>query len=532
MPSSKWLLILCLAVWSRFGGANDDDSTCEASPPHTTEVPSDCRLVMAPSAIPGGGWGIFTLVERRKGTVLHPSGDLAIQLNDLVDPEKAIGMRQLLHEYLWDSHETGGFYEGQHVMSMIPGPGMLANGMSTAFNVLPYVPRVDEAGLTRAGSPGAGAITHYHNLTFWFARDVAAGGEVLLHYGPGWFQERAGKVLEVSPDEPILKRDPQWLRENGYCLDNLESHRSKILDAGRGAFAGRDLMEGSVVTPVPVMPIASVDSLLLTLPKLDGSFSHGRQLLLNYCWGHENSTLLLYPYSNHVNLINHSPNPNVGLRWLAGTTFPSLDTMQVDQPHGLLLELVALRDIRRGEEIVMDYGTSWSEAWEKHVNDWTPPPGAERYAPSYVHDDAIQSLRLEKELKTHPYPDNIFTSCFYKYNATEDKRTSSERNSVTTVPWQMSRGLFELSNLRPCLVLERQHDTKKGTTFTVQIKNRFGLSPEQRVSGAHIVTEVPRRAIRFSDKIYTTDQHLPGAFRHPIGIPYDVFPEEWMDLST
>jgi hypothetical protein len=59
--------------------------------------------------------------------------------------------------------------------------------------------------------------------------------------------------------------------------------------------------------------------------------------------------------------------------------------------------------------------------------------------------------------------------------------------------------------------------------------NRPGLDKHERIPNneIHIVTHVPRAAIRFSDKPGTTDQHLPGAFRHEIGLPESLVPEAW-----
>ena len=48
----------------------------------------------------------------------------------------------------------------------------------------------------------------------------------------------------------------------------------------------------------------------------------------------------------------------------------------------------------------------------------------------------------------------------------------------------------------------------------------------------HIVTEMPREAICFTDKPYSTDQYLATAFRHEIGLPEGVFPTAWMDLKS
>jgi hypothetical protein len=44
-------------------------------------------------------------------------------------------------------------------------------------------------------------------------------------------------------------------------------------------------------------------------------------------------------------------------------------------------------------------------------------------------------------------------------------------------------------------------------------------------------TRVPRHTIAFSDRPYTTDMHLPNAFRHPMMIPDDIFPEAWRNAK-
>lgn len=43
----------------------------------------------------------------------------------------------------------------------------------------------------------------------------------------------------------------------------------------------------------------------------------GHQLLLNYCYGHVNSSLILFPYSPTVNCINHGSieKANAEIRW-------------------------------------------------------------------------------------------------------------------------------------------------------------------------------------------------------------------------
>jgi hypothetical protein len=538
------------------GQGNNDTGNRQSTASLSNSVPLDCQLVMAESTLDNAGWGVFTLVPRRRGDpVMH--GDLVIQVSDL-NVSTADSMRTMLTDYLWSAEETGGFYEGVTVASVLPGIGMVANGLPAPFhNVLPFVPRVDEGGLTRIDSPGAGAITHYHNYTFFAQKDIVAGGEIFVNYGSNWFQERQ-HLLQMThvvdgDSKPILSRSVEWLRQNGYCLDNLRPlQRSRLHpQAGRSAIASRYMPKGSLVAPVPVLPIHR-QALFLTRPKLDGSIVELQQLLLNYCIGHENSSLLLFPYGPMVNLINHggsgdeTKRANVRLQWSQKQARDTLERPLADLSLSpLLLELVSTRDISPGEEIFIDYGRNWTAAWDEHVAIWESPPDSSKYAPSYVHDDAIRSLRIESELKTLPYPENIFTSCFYRYSDHKNKSKSQLSPSsatkpdhggdvVVTVQWKQTRGIFELSNLRPCHVLQREHrGGKEGTVFTVQIRNRPQLKPSEVIpkGSIHIVNRVPRHAIRFSDKMYSTDQHLESAFRHEINSFNDGYPAQWLDLS-
>ena len=47
----------------------------------------------------------------------------------------------------------------------------------------------------------------------------------------------------------------------------------------------------------------------------------------------------------------------------------------------------------------------------------------------------------------------------------------------------------------------------------------------------HIITHIPWKAIRFFNKAYTSDIFLKNAFRHEMGLPDDVWPKAWMNLS-
>jgi len=501
-------------------------------------------------------------------------------------------------------------------------------------NVLPYQVEFDEANQSRYNSPSAGSFSHYHNYTWFFLKDDIDTGNELFVGKRGRYQwkddgKKEDEKVKEKEKEKDYTRNPEWLHEHGYCLDNLHVGTSTLPLAGRGTFASRFLPQGSIVAPVPVMLLDNDKSLLMNnRKKTDDQGSKGShhdnnnngnsnkeeeeeeekwQLLLNYCFGHVNSSILLFPYSPMVNLINHAPPTplsssssaaalrtrikqinhdgnevyaNVGLRWSESSSSSSFTNNHHSQysdsnsnnnnqegEEQLLLEYFALRDIRKGEEIVFDYGYDWENAWNEHVTIWNERKknmssssllghvSEDQWTSSYVMDDAIALIRTEKEQREHPYPDHLTTSCYYYYEGDDSSRTSSSSSSssrtkmegnsqnkeitTTTIKWKMTRQTFQYSNLRPCTILKRNPETFEPTQtdvrsmYTVMMKNRWGMYNDQKIpldrlnGGIHIVRDIPREAIRFTHKLYTTDQHLDGAFRRRISLPDDIFPKAW-----
>ena len=197
----------------------------------------------------------------------------------------------------------------------------------------------------------------------------------------------------------------EFLEKEGKCQDHIRPGISTIPHAGRGAFAARDLPKGTVVGYSPLIHIAVRGEQILEVV-YNGESHHGmdrfefrdvshdeeedldeliesasnyknrykkQDLVLNYSFGHRNSTLLLTPYGAMVNYINHKSandgdGPNVRVQW------PERDFVAHKQEWlskdlnflrdstdkiGLSFDYVALRDIKEGEEILMDYGDEW-----------------------------------------------------------------------------------------------------------------------------------------------------------------------------
>jgi hypothetical protein len=296
-----------------------------------------------------------------------------------------------------------------------------------------------------------------------------------------------------------------------------------------------------------------------------------------------------------VNLINHHRTPNVRLRW-APSSYQFFDAPFVvlqESSTQLLLELVAVRDIKEGEEVLLDYGPDWVDAWTTHVERWEEK--LDQYVTTTKNNSngnsmMVQSqemntkqqhhrLRTVSEQSRDPYPDNVFTSCFYSYsnrssalqmeqllpdtiqNVDPSKHHQKQQQSkkVVTDQWKYSKGIYETRNLRPCLIIHRYTSPAKeqrpqqqevgaadeSDLYTVRIMNHPGLNERERIPvGIHyVVTDIPRRAMQFKDKLYTTDQHLENAFRHHIGMvgtndgdgggggTSTIFPSQWMDLT-
>src|SRR3569832_366974 len=115
-----------------------------------------------------------------------------------------------------------------------------------------------------------------------------------------------------------------------------------------------------------------------------------QQLLLNYCFGHSNISVVLCPYGMVSGLINHSPTEaNAKVEWNYKLMknpewlLQPIESWQKAIHVGLMFNFVATRDILPGEEVLIDYGAEWDEAWNRHVANWTPPKGSSNYMASY-----------------------------------------------------------------------------------------------------------------------------------------------------
>merc|ERR1712183_632578 len=181
--------------------------------------------------------------------------------------------------------------------------------------------------------------------------------------------------------------------------------------------------------------------------------------------------------------------------------------------RGLSLEVIAIRDINPNEEIFIDYGTTWEIAWSEHVKTWKPPTGEwEKY--TALKRMKEKGLFSQHEYEMNEYTENVILSCYYYREKYENDILNSQEKTKLGERY-ISKDINIEYNLWPCTIMDRIDDTR----YTVNI-------PSHDV----ILEDYPAESIVFRMNHYTSDQHLPNAFRHSIGIKDSIFPIQWINL--
>ena len=329
------------------------------------------------------------------------------------------------------------------------------------------------------------------------------------------------------------QRSLEWLQEHGKCQDHIRPGDSTIPHAGKGAFASRRLPKGTVVGYAPLIHIGPKARQLWQVQYPDdGHFQ--TDLIINYSFEHPNSTLTFTPYGGMVNYINHSAEkPNVKVAWptqeLVAHKPEWLNNMDLKtlintiDKVGLSFDYIALRDIEEGEEILMDYGVEWERAWEEHVAQYQPPSDAD----SYQHGSSyhISVFRTAKELAKNPYPSNLHTMCISSYRKVSS--TSAVVGGSKKEHYEYVPVLKKTTDRVPCTVVSREVEDVATASYTYTVEMMLLEGNSVIVSNV-----VANQGLFLYDKAFSQDWHLAQAFRHPIGIPDGILPNQWMSVNT
>jgi hypothetical protein len=123
-----------------------------------------------------------------------------------------------------------------------------------------------------------------------------------------------------------------------FC-SNIAPGYSTIPHAGRGAFAVRLIRKGGLVAPAPLVHFADKTTLNMyneTRTKRGKLVKNQNELLtqqmiVNYMFGHPNSSVVLFPYSANVAYINHHATKfNAKLQWASNFSFHNEDWLYKD----------------------------------------------------------------------------------------------------------------------------------------------------------------------------------------------------------
>jgi len=334
-------------------------------------------------------------------------------------------------------------------------------------------------------------------------------------------------------------------------VDLIYPGKSTIPHAGQGAFATRAISKGGLVSPIPLVHLP--DSSIYDMHELesdedpDGDLFYyraseqviGKQLIYNYVLGHPESSITFLPAGSASTYINHSPEPNAKLVWSEHPNHdseffstPPEQLLEEDRIHlGLMVEVVAIKDIAKDEEVFIDYGPEWTKAWEEHVAKWN-----KKVEDGYI--DPVWPLRAlnlneqyrekpfktPEELEDDPYPENVQLKCYVV--VADDEEPPQGQPHQWSEPDKGT--VYDGENLFDCTVLERGKDDYDNTWY--KIKWEDGPVDEddeddEEESNEYIVDNVPHRAFLFTDKLGTSDMHVEDPFRHYIGIPDGIFPQ-------
>jgi hypothetical protein len=270
------------------------------------------------------------------------------------------------------------------------------------------------------------------------------------------------------------------------------------------------------------------------------------ELLLNYCFSHEKGSILLCPASNAI-LVNHcssrnpqgghcselgGPNAKIqwGSKWDPDTpewldfSMEEIQKRVENRARGLSFELVATRDILPGEEVFIDYGENWENAWSTHVDNWQPRDNDGTYFPIRTMIENKQ-FRTQEELESNPYPLNVQQVCcfwpeeFHDYEEEEFIDVSFDgSNYIPDVDLEYT------SKVERCEIIERSSKS----TYSVIIHTSNDEDDESIPVEFH---DYPEDCISFRLEPGTSDAHWKDAFRHYIEIEDEMFPDQWKILA-
>jgi hypothetical protein len=167
-------------------GDEQGETTRETAAKDAAPPKSKCGVYLAQSSIPGSGLGMFA------GDRNYSEGDV-VTLGDVVIPiieqDWHTGGLNIDSPFLWDEYTWNGVVfngaeeEGEAIgliMFASPGVGSAANSYLSLVNIEDTYTKMSRG--MSGDSPGAGAISPYHDRSFLAQEPISAGAELFVEY--------------------------------------------------------------------------------------------------------------------------------------------------------------------------------------------------------------------------------------------------------------------------------------------------------------------------------------------------------------
>jgi hypothetical protein len=197
------------------------------------------------------------------------------------------------------------------------------------------------------------------------------------------------------------------------------------------------------------------------------------------------------------------------LEWLE----QSIDNWGHTKYAGLAFELIATQDIKEDEEVFVWYGDEWEAAWNKHTQNWKPPPGAHEYEPSAILNEKYDIvIRTVAEGSYDPENDKIlYCREVYRQFAGAEERSPYD--------------------FQACRALDRYVGHDGEYRYMVETYMEVEGPTECWEKDNFIIFDLPRDGFNFRDALYALDHSREWAFRHHLQIPDELMPSHWRNLS-
>jgi len=498
-----------------------------------------CTLYLAESSIPNAGLGIYSGISIRKNeTFSHHLDDIVIPIHDIELHNDYKPVKWLISDYTWTASKLGVDVEAKRVKGLAPGLGALANNHQALKNIaFRGVPSNDNEGLHHGGlhrgkHPGAGSITPYYGLKHYATSSIEAGSELFHDYGSTWGERRANVLGPIPLQEHYDKSDKVIACFHKFLTNaSLSVHHTLAKDIWNHVrtITNRTDDTSNVITD----PRLNSKRIAAPLKNMLSDRSCRVQDV-------RTETALNFSYTYLQTAMNDGsaraslPNFIRSLSWL------EKNGRCMD---GLSMGPSSVREAGRGAFATRNYVTG-------NVITTTPLLPINRslletYQFSMNHPGKRKSAtKLGRQLLfNYCFGHRASSLVFFPYAPAVTMinhgggRVTNARIDFSNISWNQrgwqSDSAEELLNKgKSGLVLDiiATKPIQSGDEVFLDYGREW-----DRVWQRHVDSWTPAGdAVQSNQKTktmpYTSDIHLPGAFRSSIGIPDEIFPDSWRDL--